>query len=99
MDGDDEDGLAAEAELSDERLAAGRPGLARGGDPARRDRQCRAPTGPGHLDRSRRVATRAVDELQVAIEPVEEDLADVASRLPAVGPVLRVCLLYTSRCV
>ena len=90
VDGGDEDPLAAEAVLTDERLARVGEGLRSGRDPAGRLGEVGAL--PVLDDRGRPVgrAAAALDEVDVAIRAVEQHVADVAARLTTVGLVLRV---------
>ena len=71
-------------ELGRERLAARIPGAVRGCDAARARRELGAVRTGHDRDGSRRVATRAIDEREAAVGPVEEADADVAARRPAV---------------
>ena len=89
--GDHEDRLAAEGELARQRLAAGCPRRVGRVDPAGGGGQVRpvaAASKTPVVAWSR--AARAVDEGDPRSGPEEEDLADVAARLAAVGAVGRV---------
>ncbi len=87
---DDEDLLAAEPELTDQRLAAARPGVRGGVDPARGHREPNTLLAVGdRLDGRGGAAARPVHEGDtLGVE--EEDVADVATRLAAVRVVDRV---------
>ena len=91
MHGRHEDGLATELELAHDRLARVVEGRVGRVDPAGADAQRWPPLLLRDDLRVRRRARGAgIDEGQVAVEAVEQDVADVAAGLAAVRLVLRV---------
>ena len=88
--GDRENRLASEGELGDEGLAGALPGGAGRGDPSRVEGEVRFAVNDREAFGRGCVARGSSREPDPPVSAVQEDLADVAAGLPAIGEVLRV---------